>query len=154
LGLRYSFMLCGIASILFLAMPERILGIFTSDPDIIRSASPLLPIIAVTIFPVAVNVVIGGGIRGMKDTRWMFYTQMIGTAFTVVLCAVLVLRFHMGLTGVFLTALADESIRAVLNLIRFVRGRAGLPKLFHEPRSVGPGTFLRFKSTSRDTANR
>ncbi len=133
LGLRYSFVLCGVASIMFLAMPGQILGIFTSDTDIVRSASPLLPIIAVTIFPVAVNVVIGGGIRGMKDTRWMFYTQMMGTAFTVVLCAILVLRFHMGLTGVFLTALADETIRAVLNLIRFVRGRYGLFNIFREP---------------------
>lgn len=137
-GLRYAFMVCGIAALLFLAMPDSLLGIFTADTHIIRSASPLLPIIAMTIFPVAVNVVIGGGIRGMKDTRWMFYTQMIGTAFTIVFCAILVLVFHMGLYGIFLTALADETIRAVLNLIRFIKGRAGWSNIFRKPFSSKP----------------
>lgn len=131
LGLRYSFIACSAAAVSFLIIPDQILHVFTSDADIIKSASPLLAIIAITVFPVAVNVVIGSGIRGMKDTKWMFYTQIIGTAFTIIVCAILVLVYNMGLYGVFLTALADETIRAVLNFIRFYKGRVVLFKFFH-----------------------
>ena len=123
LGLCYSLLCCAVASFFFLTMSENILSIFTSDAKIIQEASPLLSIIAITVFPVAVNVVIGGAIRGMKDTQWMFFTQIIGTGFTIAVCAVFVLVYHMGLVGVFLTALADESIRALLNFIRFFKGR-------------------------------
>ena len=130
LGLRYSFIACSIASFCFLMFPEHILSIFTSESGIIQSAAPLLTIIAVTVFPVAVNVVIGSGIRGMKDTKWMFYTQIIGTTFTILACAILVLVYDMGLYGVFLTALADETIRAILNFIRFFKGRQGLVNIF------------------------
>jgi putative MATE family efflux protein len=128
IGLLYSFLMCAVASTLFLTVPEEIIKIFTSDQTFIKSASPLLSIIAITVFPVAVNVVIGSGIRGLKDTRWMFFTQILGTSFTIVVCAILVLGFKTGLKSVFFVALADESIRALLNSIRFYKGRAALIK--------------------------
>lgn len=130
IGLYYSFFFCAIASFLFIFFPHQILLIFTSDLSIIEKASPLLSIIAITVFPVAVNVVIGGAIRGMKDTKWMFYTQIIGTGFTIFLCAILVLHYNMALVGVFLTTLADETIRACLNFIRFLKGKATFINFF------------------------
>lgn len=133
LGLRYAYMACILAAICFFTIPDKILSIFTSDQSIIESASPLLYLVAITIFPVTVNVVIGSGIRGMKDTKWMFYTQIIGTTFTIIVCAILVLVFEMGLYGVFLTAMADETIRAILNFVRFVKGRRGVKRIVGRP---------------------
>ena len=66
LGLRYAFLLCLIASVFFVLMPETILSVFTTDQSIIQASSPLLVIIAVTIYPIAVNVVIGHAIRGYE----------------------------------------------------------------------------------------
>ena len=123
LGLRYSFLFCFAASALFLLMPESILSIFTSDPGIIQASLPLLVIIAITIYPVAINVVIGHAIRGMKDPQWMFLTQILGTTFTVACSAVLIFVFKLGIIGIFITTFSDETVRAILNFIRFYRGR-------------------------------
>lgn len=130
LGLRYSFLFCFMASIFFLWIPDKILSIFTSDQTIILSAAPLLSIVAITIYPIAVNVVIGSAIRGMKDTQWMFYTQILGTCFTIGVSAVLVFVFKLGILGIFLTAFSDETIRSILNSLRFYKGRAFFRRLF------------------------
>jgi putative MATE family efflux protein len=119
LSLRYSFALCILASTAFLIFPEQILSIFTSEEGIIKGAVPLLNIIAITIFPVTVNVIIGNAIRGFKDTKWMFYTQSFGTVFTITLSAILLFIFKLNLTGVFITVLCDEIIRASLNYAHF-----------------------------------
>jgi putative MATE family efflux protein len=119
LSLKYAFALCIMASVIFLAIPEQILSVFTSEQGLIKSAVPLLNIISITIFPVAVNVIIGNAIRGLKDTKWMFYTQTFGTIFTIVFSAILLFVFHLGLRGIFITVLFDEFIRAALNYNRF-----------------------------------
>jgi Na+-driven multidrug efflux pump len=120
LSLKYALALCILASSMFLIFPEQLLSVFTSEQGLISESSKLLNIVSVTIFPVAVNVVIGNAIRGMKDTKWMFYTQSFGTIFTIVVSATLLFVFNMDLKGVFLTVLLDEFIRAFLNYKRFM----------------------------------
>jgi putative MATE family efflux protein len=119
LSLRIAISICFIASTAFLIFPRQILSIFTIETDMIKRAVPLMSIIAVTIFPVTVNVVIGNAIRGFKDTKWMFYTQCLGTVFTISLSATLLFVFNMGLAAVFITVLCDECIRAFLNYRHF-----------------------------------
>ena len=103
LSLKYAFSICIIACISFLLFPENILSIFTSDKDMITRAMPLLTIVAFTIFPVAVNVISGSGLRGMKDTKWMFYTQSFGTVFVISVSAVMLFVFDLNLMGVVIT---------------------------------------------------
>jgi putative MATE family efflux protein len=119
MSLKYAFALCIIASIIFYTIPEQILSIFTSEQNLIVASVPLLNIISITIFPVAVNVIIGNAIRGLKDTKWMFYTQTFGTIFTITVSAILLFVFHLSLKGIFITVLFDEVIRAILNFRRF-----------------------------------
>ena len=121
LSLKYAFATCTVAAAAFLIYPEEILSIFSSDKGIIMGSVPLLNIVSITIFPVAVNVVIGNAIRGLKDTKWMFYTQSFGTVFVITVSALLLYVFDMDLKGVFITVLLDEIIRAVLNYRRFKR---------------------------------
>jgi putative MATE family efflux protein len=122
-SLRYAFILCAVMSVIFIAMPDKILLIFTDDTSLINRASFLMNIIAITIFPVSVNVIIGNAIRGMKDTRWMLYTQSIGTFLVVCISALMIFVFHLNLLGIFLTILLDETTRAGINLVRFRKGR-------------------------------
>jgi Na+-driven multidrug efflux pump len=119
LSLKYAFTTCVIAAAFFLLFPEQILSIFTSDHQIIDRMLPLINIIAVTVFPVAVNVVSGNAIRGLKDTKWMFYTQSFGTVFVISVSAILLFKLNLGLIGVIITVLCDELIRAMLNFGRF-----------------------------------
>lgn len=119
LSLRIAFAFCIIGSFVFFIFPKQILSIFTFETGMIISALPLLSIIALTIFPVSVNVVIGNAIRGFKDTKWMFVTQCFGTFFIISLCAMLLFVFKMSLVGVFVIVLCDECIRAILNYRHF-----------------------------------
>lgn len=129
LSLRYSLFLCVLASLSFIFFPEQILHLFTNDQELIAGAVFLMYIISITIFPVSVNVVIGNAIRGMKDTKWMFYTQSFGTIFTISVSSMMLFVFHMGLKGVFITVLFDECIRAGLNFWRFRTGKRPKIKL-------------------------
>ncbi len=120
MSLRYALILCVIASTFFITIPKSILSMFTNERDLIIGAAPMLTIIAITIFPVSINVVIGNAIRGLKDTRWMFYTQSFGTTFTIAFSALMLFVFHYDLKGIFYTVLLDETIRATLNFRRFL----------------------------------
>jgi putative MATE family efflux protein len=122
-SLKYGLFLCIFISALFITIPDQILSIFTSDKHLVNRASNLMYIAAITIFPVSVNVIAGNAIRGMKDTKWMLYTQIIGTTFTISMSALMIFVFHLNLLGVFLTILFDESFRACLNFIRFYKGK-------------------------------
>jgi Na+-driven multidrug efflux pump len=121
MSLRYALILCVITSALYIGFPRQILSIFTGEQSLIEGAVPLLLLITATIFPVAVNVVIGNAIRGLKDTKWMFYTQTFGTFFTILVSGIMLFIFNLGLQGVFITVLCDELIRAILNFRRFYR---------------------------------
>ena len=119
MSLRIAVLTAVVASSMFLLFPEYILLVFTTDKNLLQASVPLLNIVAVTVFPVTVNVVIGNAIRGLKDTRWMFYTQCLGTTFVILLSAILLFVFDLSLAGVFITILCDECIRGFLNFRHF-----------------------------------
>jgi putative MATE family efflux protein len=119
LSLKYAFASCLIAAAVFLIYPEKLLSVFTREEGLIKESVQFLKIISITIFPVAINVVIGNAIRGLKDTKWMFYTQSFGTIFVITVSAIVLFVLHMDLKGILITMLFDESIRAFLNFRRF-----------------------------------
>jgi Na+-driven multidrug efflux pump len=130
LSLKYSFVVCAGTAFIFIVFPHQILSIFTYDKEIINKSVVLMYVVSFTVFPQAVNVVIGSAIRGMKDTRWMLYTQIFGTLFKIAAAAFSIFVLHLGLLGLFLTGLLDETIRGGMNFIRFYRGKAFYRRLF------------------------
>lgn len=138
-SLRYGFFFCIFISFLFIAFPENILSIFTSEKNLINRVTHLMYIAAITIFPVSVNVISGNAIRGMKDTKWMLYTQIFGTTFTISMSALMIFVFHLNLLGIFLTILFDESFRACLNFIRFYKGKEFFFRLIRLKKAVSSG---------------
>jgi Na+-driven multidrug efflux pump len=104
-------------------LPKQILGIFTNDISYINYAASFFFILSVTMFPRAINNVIGLGIRGMGDTKWMLYGQIMGTILVITLSYILSFIVKMGLMGIFVAFLIDEFIRGVINLLRFWKGR-------------------------------
>ena len=119
LCLTFSIVVCIIVGIVFRLFPRQILNLFTDDRTILDISVPYLIFIVWILFPKAVNNVIGLCIRGMGDTRWMLYTQVFGTFFMITAGYFLILRTNLGLSGIFYTLLADETIRGTANLIRF-----------------------------------
>lgn len=119
----YSLAVCVLVSVVFILFPNELLGIFTNDTSIIEKTVPYLLLVSITMFPRAINNVVGLSIQGMGDTKWMLYGQIFGTIIMVGLSYVLIFVADYGIYGLFITFLLDEAIRAVINILRFWRGR-------------------------------
>ncbi len=103
----------------FTFAPNVFVGLFTKDEGIMSQTGKLMLISSINLFPRAANIIYGGNIRGMGDTRWMLGTQAFGTAFVVLSAWLLIFRFEFGITGLFLAVFLDETVRAFLNGYRF-----------------------------------
>jgi len=122
LGSFYTGSFCLLFTAAFLLFPQSILSIFTSDTGLVQKAAPLLMITAITMIPRAINIISGNGIRGYGDTLWMLVTQIFGIVFVVSLTYTLMFPLGLGMYGLFIAMFADETLRGVINTIRFYRG--------------------------------
>lgn len=132
----------GIALLLAL-FHAPVLSWFTSDSEIIRLAAPLFALGVVGEMGRAINIVAGGALRSSGDATYValvgsvvMWAVGVGGAFT---CAKLL---GLGLTGVWLAFVADETLRGALNYRRWRSGKwrtksALAPLRSESPASVG-----------------
>lgn len=113
--------ICVAVAILYISLPEFIVGVFITDPGSAAGLTPIIWVLALTIFPKALNVVAGSSIRGTGDTRWMFYTQIAGTIMVLAAAAFFLFGLEWGIRGMMFAVLADEGLRAIINYLRFHR---------------------------------
>ncbi|MBN2678004.1 MAG: MATE family efflux transporter [Anaerolineaceae bacterium] len=126
IGTFYTVLFCIIFTGTFAAIPGQIISIFTPDVQLIEKAAPFLVITAFTMIPRAVNIISGNGIRGYGDTLWMLITQIFGIVFIISLSYVLMFPLGMGMYGLFIGMFSDETIRCIINTIRFYRGETSI----------------------------
>jgi MATE family multidrug resistance protein len=62
-------------AVLFLTAPDALLGVFTTDPEVIALGRPLLALGALFQLLDAVGIIAGGSLRGAGDTRFPFVVQ-------------------------------------------------------------------------------
>ena len=105
----------------FLCASGPILSIFTKDSTIISSAKPFLIFTGFIMIPKSLNVVIGNGIRAYGETKWMMYSQIIGSVFVVFCSFLLIEILHFDMIAIYMTLLFDELIRASINFAYFIR---------------------------------
>ncbi|NLD94651.1 MAG: MATE family efflux transporter [Fibrobacter sp.] len=116
----YGLLLCVIVASVYTLLPQGIVGIFTNNSDAVSRLTALMPLVVILCFPKSINVIIGNAIRGTGDVRWMLMTQIAGTIIIISVAAVFVLKMKMGLYGVMLANVIDESWRSVINYIKFL----------------------------------
>lgn len=104
-----------IACILF---NQQILSLFTSDREIITGCGIYLILVCLNFYGKAGNIIIGNGIRGSGNTKWMLGTQIFGTGLVISLGMLFVFVFKWGITGVFVAVIADELTRAFINFFK------------------------------------
>ena len=107
-----------IGAILF---PKQILSLFTNDANVLATCGIYLILVGVNLISKSANIIVGNAIRGSGDTKWMLYTQLFGTVWVVSVAALLVFVCKLGVLGVFLAVLADEFVRAWINLWKYLR---------------------------------
>lgn len=118
-SVRWSFLVAAFALIFVSIFPRFTLGLFTTDKSVIEMSVIYIILVAANLFGKSGNIIIGSGIRGYGDTRWMLFTQTMGTFGVVGLAALFVFVFKLGMLGVFIAVLCDEALRAIINYIRF-----------------------------------
>jgi Na+-driven multidrug efflux pump len=126
IGSGYTAAFCMLFTASFLLFPSAIISIFTPDAGLIQRSAPLLVITAFTMIPRSINIISGHGIRGYGDTLWMLATQIFGIVFIVSLSYTLMFPLGLGMTGMFLAMFADETVRGVINTVRFYHGETSL----------------------------
>jgi len=122
--IKLNLALVSIIFLVFFVFVKQILGIFTTDAQMIEKATFFFIMMTCTLFPRSLNTIVGSGIRAFGDTKWMLYTQIFGTIFVVTASLVTVFVFRFGILGIYLTILMDESIRAIYNTLYFYKRKA------------------------------
>lgn len=126
IGTFYTASFCILFATAFCAVPRQIIAIFTPDPHLITVAAPLLVITAFTMIPRSINIISGNAIRGYGDTLWMLATQVFGIFFIIALSYALMFPLGLGMYGLFIGMFSDETLRSVVNTIRFYRGETSI----------------------------
>ena len=101
--------------------PKQILSLFSSDEQIITGCGIYLILVCINLFGKSGNIIVGSGIKGNGDTKWMLCTQLFGTVLVVLCACVFVYVMKLGIIGVFMAVIVDEGVRALINLGKFLR---------------------------------
>ena len=110
-------------ALLFVAFPERLVELFTSDPQVVALGIPLLAIGAFYQLFDAFSVLSDGALRGAGDTRWPFVVRCLASWLIFLpLAWLLAFRFELGLTGAWIGGVFSS---ATLALVLYLRFRSG-----------------------------
>lgn len=120
-AIKWAFLVSAAALIFVSIFPRLTLSLFTKDINIIEMSVPFVILVGVDLFGKSGNIILGNGIRGFGDTKWMLFTQILGTICVVGFAALCVFVFDLGILGVFIAVLCDEGSRSLINFARFMR---------------------------------
>lgn len=126
-SLRSSMLLgCILAAIiaaLFMLIPDLLIGMFSTDPNVLRYGRPLLLVGACYQFFDAIAIVSDGALRGAGDTRWPFVARCLLSWFVFLPLAYLfAIPMGGGLTGAWLAGLVSIVLLALYLVLRFRSG--------------------------------
>jgi MATE family multidrug resistance protein len=116
--------LSAVIAALFTGVPEQLLGMFSSEPEMLALARPLLALGALFQVIDVVTIVAAGSLRGAGDTRWPFVVQA-SLAWFVRLPAVYLFAVVLdgGVFGAWVGELVFLGTLALSLLLRFRSGR-------------------------------
>ena len=120
---RLGLLLAAVIAALFLSVPDTLLGVFTTDSQVIAFGRPLLVIAALFQLLDAVGIIAGGALRGAGDTRWPFMVQTAlawGVRLPVVYMVAIVLG--RGVVGAWVGELGYVTVLSSTWLSRFRSG--------------------------------
>ena len=123
-GQRIGFLLsCMLASVIYFGA-RWLMGLFTTEEDIIVRGIPLLTILSITCFAQISQIVYSGCLRGAGDTRYVAFVSMISIMMVRPgLSWLLCYPVGIGLIGAWWGVLIDQYLRWVFTMIRFAGGK-------------------------------
>ena len=122
-SLRLAAILAAIIAGLFVLIPKFLLGIFSSDPDVIAYGAPLLVVGAFYQFFDAIAIVTEGALRGAGDTRIPFVARcLISWLVFLPLAYLFAVPLGWGLTGAWIGGLFSMILLTAFLVLRFRSG--------------------------------
>jgi len=122
-ALRLAVVLAVGVAALFVLAPEALMRMFVDDPEVIALGGPLLALGAAFQLFDALQIVVGGALRGAGDTRWPFAAHTaLGWGFFVPCAWVLGFVLEGGLTGAWLGGTFYVVMLAAVLMWRFHSG--------------------------------
>ena len=76
-ALRMALLVMGVMALLFLLLPGQMMGLFTSDGEVIREGIVFLRLVALAQIPLALSFVYAGSLRGTGDTFYVFLATLL-----------------------------------------------------------------------------
>lgn len=103
----------------FFLFPKVLLDIFSNDQMVIETGGFYLKLVGIILFPQSMNLLCGNAIRANGDTRWMLYSQILGSAEVIGMSYAFIKLAGMGITAIYLTLFLDEAIRGSINYVYY-----------------------------------
>jgi Na+-driven multidrug efflux pump len=119
-GAKYAVLGSTGIALIFLAFNSIILDLFTDNPEILALGFSLFLISVFTEPGRAVNIVVGGALRSAGDARFNSFSAIALTwLLGAPLAYFLTITMNMGVYGIFVAVMFDESIRAAVAVWRW-----------------------------------
>ncbi len=120
----YGCLLMGLVGVLIFVFRYQVPVVFHPEPDVLDLAASCLLIGAISQIPLAMCLILAGGLRGAGDTLSMMVVTFAGViAVRVPLGYLLALEWGMGLQGIWWASAADWTMRSIVVMILISRGR-------------------------------
>lgn len=99
-------------------------GLFSEDSEVIALVIRVLRIIALFQPFLCITLVITSALQGAGDTKFPMYSTFIGIwGIRVLGVYILGIKLNMGLVGVWLAYALDITVRGIILMIRFMKGK-------------------------------
>lgn len=122
--IRYGVKVMTVCAVIMFIFAPQMMWIFIRDNMVISLGAAMLRIEAFAEPCAAVANVIGGILKGGGDTRWPFYTSIIGMWIVrLSLAMILIKGFGVGLAGIWIPMAIDWAVRMFVCLWRYRSGR-------------------------------
>jgi len=76
-AMRLALLVMGVMAAVFMLVPAQMMGLFTSDADVIREGAVFLRLVALAQIPLALSFVYAGSLRGTGDTFYVFLSTLL-----------------------------------------------------------------------------
>lgn len=110
-------------TILFI-FPDTMMSIFSQDPEVIKAGASVLRIVAVSEPMFGALIILEGIFNGVGDTKASFFASVVSMwGIRIVATYICVSLLGFGLNAVWICMVADNVMRFILLLIRFISGQ-------------------------------
>jgi len=112
-ALRLAVIVMACMALLFFTIPHQLIGLFTSDPQVVEKGSVFLRLVAFAQVPLAISFVYAGSLRGTGDTHYVFLVTLVAMwGIRVLLAYIAAVPLHLSLYAVWSVFLIDWFFRA------------------------------------------